>query len=68
MMVLFTVFVLGFLEISLPLPIVIVMGGAMEPAFVVIGISGSAGTRCPPRDAGAGTGAVHCRSARRRCR
>ena len=43
-MVLLTVFVLGFLEISLPLPIVIVMDGAMEPAFVVIGISGSAGT------------------------
>ncbi|MYE81976.1 MAG: hypothetical protein F4X36_09070 [Gammaproteobacteria bacterium] len=43
-MVLFTVFVLGFLEISLPLPIVIVMGGAMEPAFALIGISGSAGT------------------------
>ncbi len=43
-MVLLTVFVLGFLEISLPLPIVIVMDGAMAPAFVVIGISGSAGT------------------------
>lgn len=43
-MVLLTVFALGFLEISLPLPIVIVMDGAMEPAFAVIGISGSAGT------------------------
>lgn len=43
-MVLLTVFVLGFLEISLPLPIVIVMDGAMEPAFALIGISGSVGT------------------------
>lgn len=43
-MVFLTVFALGFLEISLPLPIVIVMDGAMEPAFAVIGISGSAGT------------------------
>ena len=43
-MVLLTVFVLGFLEISLPLPIVIVMDGAIEPAFLVIGVSGSVGT------------------------
>ena len=43
-MVLATVFVLGFLEISLPLPIVIVMDGRMEPAFAVIGISGTVGT------------------------
>ena len=44
MLVLFTIFLLGFLEISLPLPIVLVMEGAMEPAFAVIGISGSLGT------------------------
>ena len=43
-MLLATVFVLGFLEISLPLPIVFVMEGAMEPAFAVIGISGTVGT------------------------
>lgn len=43
-MVLATVFVLGFLEISLPLPIVLVMDGRMEPAFAVIGISGTVGT------------------------
>ena len=43
-MVLATVFVLGFLEISLPLPIVIVMDGRMEPAFAVIGVSGTVGT------------------------
>ena len=44
MMVLLTVFVLGFLDIALPLPIVVVMDGAMEPAFALIGISGSVGT------------------------
>ena len=44
MMILATVFVLGFLEISLPLPIVIVMEGAMERPFAVIGVSGSVGT------------------------
>lgn len=43
-MALFTIFLLGFLEISLPLPIVIVMDGPMEPAFLVIGISGSVGS------------------------
>lgn len=43
-MALFTIFLLGFLEISLPLPIVIVMDGPMEPAFAVIGISGSVGS------------------------
>lgn len=43
-MALFTIFLLGFLEISLPLPIVIVMDGPMELAFLVIGISGSVGS------------------------
>ena len=43
-MVLATVFLLGFLEISLPLPIVLVMEGPIEPAFALIGISGTLGT------------------------
>ena len=39
-----SIFLLGFVEISLPLPIVIAMGGAIEPAFLVIAVSGSLGS------------------------
>ena len=43
-MALISIFLLGFVEISLPLPIVIAMEGAIEPAFLVIAVSGSIGT------------------------
>lgn len=43
-MALITIFLLGFLEISLPLPIVIAMDGPIEPAFLVIAVSGTVGT------------------------
>ena len=43
-MALISIFILGFVELSLPLPIVIAMDGAIEPAFVVIAVSGSVGT------------------------
>ncbi len=43
-MALISIFLLGFLEISLPLPIVIAMDGSIEPAFLVIAISGSLGS------------------------
>ena len=42
-MALIGIFLLGFLEISLPLPLVIAMDGAIEPAFLVIAVSGSLG-------------------------
>ena len=42
-MALIGIFLLGFLEISLPLPIVIAMDGAIELAFLVIAVSGSLG-------------------------
>lgn len=43
-MALISIFLLGFLEISFPLPIVIAMDGPMEPAFLVIAVSGTLGT------------------------
>lgn len=43
-MALISVFLLGFLEISFPLPIVIAMDGPIEPAFLVIAVSGTLGT------------------------
>ena len=43
-MALISVFLLGFIEISLPLPIIIAMDGPMEPAFLVIAVSGTLGT------------------------
>ena len=43
-MILISIFLLGFLEISLPLPIVIAMDGSIEPAFLVIAVSGSLGS------------------------
>ncbi len=42
-MALIGIFLLGFLEISLPLPIVIAMDGGIELAFLVIAVSGSLG-------------------------
>ena len=43
-MALVSVFLLAFLEISLPLPIVIAMDGPMWVAFLVIGLAGSLGS------------------------
>ena len=43
-MALVSVFLLAFLEISLPLPVVFVMDGSIEAAFVVIGFAGSLGS------------------------
>ena len=40
--VLVTVFLLGFVDIFLPLPMIIAMDGPIEPAFVVVGVSGTA--------------------------
>ena len=41
-MALITVFLLGFVDIFLPVPMIIAMDGPIEPAFVVVGISGMA--------------------------
>lgn len=41
-MALITVFLLGFVDISLPLPMIIAMDGPIEPAFLVVGVSGTA--------------------------
>lgn len=41
-MALITVFLLGFVDIFLPLPMIIAMDGPMAPAFVVVGVSGTA--------------------------
>ena len=43
-MVLVSVFLLAFVEISLPLPIVFVMDGSIEAAFFLIGLAGSLGS------------------------
>lgn len=43
-MALISIFLLGFVEISLPLPIIMAMDGAIEPAFAVIAVSGSFGS------------------------
>ena len=43
-MALISIFLLGFIEIALPLPIVIAMDGPPEPAFLVIAVSGTLGT------------------------
>lgn len=40
-MALITVFLLGFLDIFFPLPMIIAMDGPIEPAFVVVGVSGT---------------------------
>ncbi len=36
-----SVFLLGFLDIFLPLPVIVAMDGPVEPAFIVTGIAGS---------------------------
>ena len=41
-MALITVFLLGFVDIFFPLPVIIAMDGPIEPAFVVVGVSGTA--------------------------
>ena len=41
-MALITVFLLGFVDIFLPVPMIIAMDGPIEPAFVVVGVSGTA--------------------------
>ena len=41
-MALITVFLLGFVDIFLSLPMIIAMDGPIEPAFVVVGVSGTA--------------------------
>lgn len=41
-MALITVFLLGFVDIFLPVPMILAMEGPIEPAFVVVGISGMA--------------------------
>ncbi len=41
-MALITVFLLGFVDIALPVPMILAMDGPIEPAFVVVGISGMA--------------------------
>ena len=41
-MALITVFLLGFVDIFFPLPMIIAMDGPMEPAFLVVGLSGTA--------------------------
>ena len=43
-MALITVFLLGFVDIFLPLPMIFVMDVPIVPAFLVIGVSGTAGT------------------------
>ena len=43
-MALVSVFLLAFVEISLPLPIVFVMDGSIEAAFFLIGLAGSLGS------------------------
>ena len=43
-MALVSIFLLAFVEISLPLPIVFVMDGSIEAAFLVIGLAGSLGS------------------------
>ena len=43
-MALVSVFLLAFIEISFPLPIVFVMDGSIEVAFLVIGLAGSLGS------------------------
>ena len=43
-MVFVSVFLLAFIEISLPLPIVFVMDGSVEAAFFTIGVAGSLGS------------------------
>lgn len=43
-MVLVSVFLLAFIEISLPLPIVFVMDGSVEAAFFTIALAGSLGS------------------------
>ena len=39
---LITVFLLSLVDISLPLPVIIAMDRPIEPAFVVVGVSGTA--------------------------
>ena len=41
-MALITVFLLGFVDILLPVPMILAMDGPIEPAFVVVGVSGTA--------------------------
>ena len=41
-MALITVFLLGFVDIFLPVPMILAMEGPIEPAFAVVGISGMA--------------------------
>lgn len=41
-MALITVFLLGFVDIFLPVPMILAMEGPIEPAFVVVGVSGMA--------------------------
>ena len=43
-MLLVSIFLLAFIEISLPLPIVLVMDGSVDAAFLVIGVAGSLGS------------------------
>ena len=40
-MALITVFLLGFVDIFLPLPVILAMGEAMELPFLVVGLSGT---------------------------
>ncbi len=40
-MALITVFLLGFVDILLPVPMIVAMEGPIEPAFVVVGVSGT---------------------------
>ncbi len=41
-MALITVFLLGFVDIFLPVPMILAMQGPIEPAFLVVGVSGTA--------------------------
>ena len=43
-MALISIFLLGFIEISFPLPVILAMDGPIEPAFLVIAVSGTLGT------------------------
>ena len=43
-MALITVFLLGFVDILLPVPMIVAMDGPIEPAFVIVGLSGTAST------------------------
>ena len=45
-MALISIFLLGFIEISFPLPVILAMDGPIEPAFLVIAVSGTLGKRC----------------------